>query len=120
MRAVATIRGHRALKRAMLCTAEEGCYIFLYRQSSDGPCAYDYLEDDVPSAKSRCQEEYRISDGDWLEIPDLLPGCQQDWIDPVRVIGRSEGSPQWGQFERLENGRWVRVEAEQSDESEPE
>lgn len=120
MRFIAVIRGHRALKRAMLCDADEGCYIFLYDKNADGPCTYDYFENDMASAKLRCLEDYGIADADWREIPDLIPGCQQDWINPVRVVGRSVGGPKWGQFERLEDGRWICVPAEQTDEREPE
>ncbi len=112
MRATALIRNHPELKRAMLCTAQEGCYVFLYDRVEDGPCAYDHLQDDVASAKSFCAEGYGIEECDWTPICDLLPGCQQDWISPVRVVGRSEGSPQWGVFERLENGVWKRIGTE--------
>lgn len=112
MRATARIHNHSELKRAMLCTAQEGCYVFLYDRTEDGPCTYDYLQDDIASAKSFCAEDYGIDECDWTLIHDLIPGCQQDWISPVRVAGRPEGSPRWGEFERLENGVWKRIGTE--------
>jgi hypothetical protein len=39
-----------------------------------------------------------------------LEYCQQDWIEPVRVIGRNEGQPQWGRLEKLVDGRWQEIE----------
>ena len=44
-----------------------------------------------------------------FDIPDPEPGCQEDWIAPVRVRGRAEGRPEWGVFERYENGAWVAI-----------
>ena len=109
MRATAIIRNHREIKRAMLCTAQEGCYVFLYMGAADGPCTYDHLQDDVASAKSFCLAEYGIAEGDWNPISDTPRDCQQDWVAPVRVVGRVEGSPQWGEFDRLESGVWKRI-----------
>ena len=103
----------------MLFTAEEGCYVFLYETLEDGPCAYDYLQEDIATAKLQCMEVYGISEDDWSRIADLMLGCQQDWIDPVRVVGRSEGNPRWGEFERLVNGEWSPIATEQLDEREP-
>jgi len=119
MRLTARIHNHPELRRAMLCEADEGCYIFLYETLEDGTCAYDYLQEDIATAKLQCLEDYGISEGDWSQIADLTPGCQQDWIDPVRVAGRSEGSPRWGEFERLVNGNWSPIATEPSDEREP-
>ena len=104
----------------MLCTVDEGCYVFLYDTLEDAPCLYDYLQEDVASAKSQCLEGYGISEDDWTPIGDLIPGCQQDWISPVRVVGCENGNPRWGQFEYLENGQWMPISSKQSDEREPE
>lgn len=103
----------------MLCTADEGCYIFLYKKLEDGPCAYDYLQEDITTAKLQCSEDYGISQDGWTQIAEMIPGCQQDWIEPVRVAGRSEGNPRWGEFERLVNGEWSPIATEQLDEREP-
>jgi hypothetical protein len=109
MRATAFVRNNQEAKRVMLCTAQEGCYIFIYDSLADGPCNYDFLQDDVVSTKSMCLADYGIAESDWNHIPDALPECQQDWISPVRVIGRVEGDPQFGTFECLENGVWKRI-----------
>jgi len=121
MRATARILDHHELKRAMLCTAKEGCYIFLYDNLADGPCLYDCFLNDMASAKSQCLEDYGIEEDDWTPISDLVPACQQDWISPFRIVGRAEANSQWGEFERLENGRWTPISTEQNkDEREPE
>jgi peptidyl-tRNA hydrolase len=52
-------------------------------------------------------DTYGIRSEDWSVIKDPLPGCQDDWISPVRVKARDNGAPEWGKFERLENGKWV-------------
>lgn len=120
MRLTARIHNHPEIRRAMLCTADDGCYIFLYETLEDGSCAYDHLQEDIAIAKLQCLEDYGIPEDGWTQIPDLTPGCQQDWIDPVRVAGRSEGNPRWGEFERLVDGHWLPIATEQSDEREPE
>ena len=53
-----------------------------------------------------CKKEYGIGVEDWQLINDLMEGCQADWIVPVRIKGRNIGNPEWGKFERLENGIW--------------
>ena len=120
VRLIAPILDHPELKRAMLCAIDEGCYLFLYDTLKDAPCLCDYLQNDVASVNSQCLEDYGITEDDWTTISDVIPGCQQDWISPVRVVGRKDGNPQWEQFQRLENGKWTPMFSEQSDEGEPE
>ena len=93
----------------MLYQSTEGCYLFLYDKVEDGPCTEDYLFDNIEDAKDKCKMEYGITGPDWSEIPDPIPGCQDDWISPVRVKGRDSGNPQWGMFQRLEDEKWIDI-----------
>ena len=113
MRKIATVTNDPQVKRVMLCNSEFGCYVFLYDRMDDGPGFADYLQDSTVVAEEMCAEDYGIKAEDWTEIPDTHEGCQDDWIDPVRVVGRAAGNPQWGQFERLEDGEWKPVITEQ-------
>ncbi len=53
----------------------------------------------VDAALQACREAYGIEDEMWQDVPDPEPGCQHDWITPVRV--------REGVMERRENGEWV-------------
>jgi hypothetical protein len=46
----------------------------------------------------------------WSSIPDQVVGCQDDWLGPVRAIRDEHGKAVRGQWERLEDGQWVRFE----------
>lgn len=37
------------------------------------------------TASEVCVERFGITDGMWQEVPDPEPGCQHDWIAPVRI-----------------------------------
>jgi len=119
MRRIATVTGHPEVKRVMLCSSKHGCYLFLYDQIEDGPCDVDHLEDSAAEAEQTCFECYGVSADDWQTIPDPLPSCQDDWIATVRAAGRQTGNPEWGCFERLENGVWKRLDAEHTDAPDP-
>ncbi len=109
MRLIANIKNVSDFKRAMLYQCKDGCYIFLYDKDEDCSCKHDYLQDDLEIAKEFCKEEYGINYDDWVKISDPQVDCQDDWIAPVRVKGREKGKPQWGEFEKLDNGKWIKV-----------
>jgi hypothetical protein len=113
MRKIATVTNNPQVNRVMLCNSEFGCYVFLYDRMDDGPGFADYLLDSITIAEEMCAEEYGVTAEDWTEIPDTHEGCQDDWIDPVRVVGRAAGNPQWGQFECLKDGEWKPINTEQ-------
>ena len=113
MRKIAQIRlDDSALKRLMLHAAEDGVYLFGYNILADGNSLWDQWYETVADAEATALEEYGVTSADWQTIPDLLEGCQQDWIAPVRVKGRSEDSPQWSMLERLVAGQWVSLGSE--------
>jgi biofilm protein TabA len=76
----------------------------------DGSAIGDYWFASLAEAESFCLNRYGICHEDWKLVEDPLPGCQHDWIAPVRVKGRLEGRPQWGKLERLENGSWIVIQ----------
>ncbi len=95
----------------MIHDCEDGVYLFEYEIIDDGPSSGDYWFEKLEMAFESCKENYGIDRDDWEPIPDPNEHCQQDWIEPVRVVGRSTGNPQWGRFERLVDGKWVELNA---------
>ena len=111
MRRVADVKsGHFQAKRVMLYEVDNGVYVFYYNSLDDYGSLGDAWYESTAMADEACRELYGIDPEDWTIIGDPLEGCQHDWIAPVRVKGRNLGAPQWGQFERLENGEWVDVD----------
>lgn len=93
--------------RCIMYACEEGVYVFPCATEEDGSATGDYWFRSIDEAENFCRNEYGIGTNDWTSVPDPLPGCQDDWLAPVRVKGRDVGEPQWGKYERLENGIWV-------------
>lgn len=91
----------------MLYLEESGVYLFYYNTETDASCVRDDWFEDIKSAYEYTAKVFSIPQNDWEVIPDPLPDCQQDFINPVRVKGRDIGSPEWGFFEKLVNGKWV-------------
>ena len=113
MRKVASVQNnHSEVRRVILYECEGGVYLFPCATEEDGSGMGDEWYESVPVAEDVCREEYGILSHHWREVPDPLPGCQQDWIEPVRVKGRAEGKPEWGTLERLEDGVWKESKAE--------
>ena len=110
MRKVALVRnGHTSIKRIIISQQHDGVYLFPCGTLEDGSSIGDEWYESVAAAQEACSRSYGIQAADWREIADPLEGCQHDWIAPVRIKGRAEGKPLWGQLERLENGNWVDI-----------
>lgn len=75
--------------RAMVCESAEGVYLFLYKDTTDGPCAADELFPSGEEAQERAAELLGVESADWETIDDVRPGCQDDWIAPVRIDRKS-------------------------------
>jgi hypothetical protein len=106
MRRHAIVSGRSGdVRRVMVYDAgDAGVYLFLYRTVEDGPSHADCWFE-TPAAAVECAEsDYGIGPADWQSVPDPLPGCQHDWIAPVRVKRNAEGQPVWGQFEPFSDG----------------
>ncbi|MEG3874464.1 MULTISPECIES: hypothetical protein [unclassified Microcoleus] len=112
MRKVAESRKHPDIKQVILYKPElgEGVYAFPCTSLNDGFGIGDIFYQSWRDAEEFCEQEYGISKDAWKFIPDPLANCQQDWIAPVRVIGRNTGTPQWGKLEKLIDGKWVEIE----------
>jgi biofilm protein TabA len=94
--------------RCMIHENESACYVYVYRKKNDGPADGDYWFESLEEAEEFTRERFGIVDPAWSTISEPLPDCQHDWIAPVRINGSSEGKPEWGQFEVLqEDGIWV-------------
>jgi biofilm protein TabA len=110
MRKVARTRHHLDIKQVILHQNADGVYLFPCTSLDDGFANGDEWYKDFESAELVCRSEYGILSEDWQNIPDPLEHCQQDWIESVRVVGRDQGKPQWGRFEKRVNDAWKEIE----------
>lgn len=93
--------------RLMICNkGDEGVYLFGYTSQEDSPSSWDRYFENVPDAKE-LGRSYGVDENDWKTIAQTQPNCQDDWINPVRIKGRNNGTPQWGKFEKLVSGEWI-------------
>ena len=106
MRLISTINGSSIYKRAMIYSSSDGVFLFLYDKNEDSSANEDYWFEEIDDAMSKCKNEYNIALNAWEEIDDPCEFCQHDWINPVRVLGKIDGKPQWGSFEKLIDGEW--------------
>ncbi|WP_139165462.1 hypothetical protein [Microvirga guangxiensis] len=97
------------VKRVILCETSDGVYLFLSRSMEDKGSFADEWYECTKDAQAACRSRFGIELEAWQEVPDPMPGCQHDWIKPVRVKGRDRGQPEWGVFEQLVDGHWVPV-----------
>lgn len=97
------------IKRLMIYEVEGGVYLFEYDILHDGPSKGDSWFENLEKALETCEREYGVEIEQWKAIPDPLEQCQQDWIEPVRIAGRSAGDPQWGHYEKLVDGVWIEL-----------
>lgn len=109
MRKIATVEGHPEIKRLMMFESDDGVYLFQYEQIEDGGSTGDCWFEGVEDALECAAEEFGIDRGNWKEIDDPMPNCQHDWIQPARIPGRAEGTPQWGKLEVLRDGKWLEI-----------
>lgn len=93
-------------KRLMLYDSADGVYLFAYQSMYDCDSDGDEWYENVAQAKTTAEEKYNVTQANWEQIGDPLPYCQHDWIAPVRVKGRHEGKPEWGQMEMFVDGAW--------------
>lgn len=108
MRKVASVKNnHPDIKRVIVHETENGVYVFPCSSETDGSAIGDEWFQSLKEADEFCLAEYAINTSDWEFIDEPLEFCQQDWIEPVRIKDRNIGKPEWGKFERLENGVWI-------------
>ncbi len=78
------VPNREGIVRVMIYDYGSGAYLFLYDTLSDGPCEWDHWFETRGPAESYCAEQFGIGAADWQSIDDPQPGCQHDWIEPVR------------------------------------
>lgn len=94
----------------ILFACPDGVYVFPCASDLDGSAIGDEWYATVAEADAACLDVYGVRSEDWRIVADPLPGCQHDWLCPVRVPGREAGTPRWGELERLVDGTWRPVD----------
>lgn len=96
------------IRRIILYEESDGStYLFLIDQDADVGCFADEWFENAELAETRASE-LGVRPRDWKAIEDPRPGCQHDFVAPVRVVGRESAEPEWGKLEHLDkDGQWV-------------
>jgi hypothetical protein len=95
------------IRRVILHETEKGTYLYLSTTVDDRGASFDEWYVTSAEAFAAAKSAYGVTQEMWTTIRDPLPGCQDDWVSPVRVPGRESGKPLWGSLERLVDGEWV-------------
>ena len=113
MRKVAKVQKTDCEARWVIIFESEGStYLFPCDSDLDGSARFDEWYESLAEADQACWEEYGIGPQDWIAVPDPLPGCQHNWVSPVRVNVGDRDAPEWGSVERLIDGTWVPIDTE--------
>ncbi|HYP20121.1 MAG TPA: hypothetical protein VEY08_08595 [Chloroflexia bacterium] len=91
MRLIASIQGHPTYARAMIYALDGGVYFFLFDSLEDGYCRADSWFESLAEALD-AGLDFGIAPDEWQQIADPLPGAQQDWIAPTKMVRTTEGS----------------------------
>ena len=111
MRKVARAKAGSGARWVILHETPEGVYLFPCARDEDGSANGDSWFASLEEAEQVGEESYGIRRNDWIQVSDPPPDCQQDWISPVRVSGIGTVNAQWAALERLIDGRWIPVAA---------
>lgn len=112
MRKVARVRAvDGAVRWIIVHEAKDGVFVFPCAKDDDGSATGDAWFSSLSDADAHCASAYRVEAADWQLIRDPLPGCQQDWVAPVRVRERAGLGSQRRRFECLVDGVWLPVDA---------
>lgn len=107
MRKVIFIDTFDEIKKLMIYESEEGVYLFGYDCVQDTVSIWDNWYLTIEEAEDFCEKIYRVDKEKWIHIPEPLTDCQHDFIMPTKIVGKEISIPQWGQFQTLQNGKWV-------------
>ena len=88
------------------CAVTFGGY---YAEGEDGPAMGGECYNTVEDAKAEIQEYYS-EPLDWREVPDQVPGGQDDWLGPVRIYRDGSGAKVSHRWQRLVGNEWVEFE----------
>jgi hypothetical protein len=119
MRMVAVVPDAIALRtgiqRLMLTTKpQSGPYppnvvaLFGYMaKDADGPSVMGSLYDDAETALNYVQDLWGVERSHWRTVADQVPGCEDDWLAPVRIFQDEDGVQISGRWQQLVDGCWV-------------
>ena len=107
MRKVIFIDTFDNVKKLMIYESEEGVSLFGYDCVQDTVSIWDNWYLTLEEANDFCEEMYQVDKENWIDISEPLNNCQHDFILPTKIVGKENGNPQWGQFQTLQNGKWV-------------
>ena len=107
MRKVIFIDTFDKVKKLMIYESEEGVSLFGYDCVQDTVSIWDNWYLTLEEANDFCEEMYQVDKENWIDISEPLNNCQHDFILPTKIVGKENGNPQWGQFQTLQNGKWV-------------
>ena|SRR3984957_1529924 len=96
MRAIATLKKDiNGVLRVMVHEPfdDNGVYLYLFDDLEDGPAKYDLWFETMEEALECARVDYGVEEPNWNTIPDPLPQCQHDWIDPIRIIRDARNRP---------------------------
>lgn len=93
----------------MIYNEENGTFLFGYTTIEDCGSQWDEWYETEEEALESSRTVYGVERSEWNEIPNPEPHCQHDWIQPIRVIGRERGQPEFGRLEMLINGEWIEI-----------
>jgi hypothetical protein len=83
-------------------------------EGEDGPSisatAYPTVEDALAGL-----EDLGLTGLEWRECPDQLPGCQDDWLGPVRIYRDESGAKVFHRWQRRVDGQWIEFEGPSGD-----
>ncbi len=86
--------------------------VFAYMlDEEDAPSFTAWAFENMEAAIERLKD-FGVEEEAWREIPDQLPGCQDDWIAAVRIARAPDGSKLYKQWEQLVDGEWVLIDGQ--------
>lgn len=107
MRMLATLPDGPIRRIILHDLGDGGTYLYLIDQDADVGCFADEWFENTTLAEARALE-IGVGPGDWRAIEDPWAGCQQDFVAPVRVVGRDARKSKSRTLERLDaDGHWV-------------
>jgi len=67
---IATIN-NSGYAKIILENANEGTYIFIYKDSQNKTPDFDYLQEDLNDAKRMCLQEFGVPLDNWIKDPEI-------------------------------------------------
>lgn len=111
MRWIAQTTSHAGgVRRVVLYEAGSGAHLFLSRTIDDRGSFADEWYATTEEARESARARYGIIEEHWCLVPDPEPGCQHDWIRPVRIARDSQGRALRGRLEIRIDGAWMSLQ----------